>query len=76
MWPFSKIKQSYQEKQKIAIHSQANDLITVSDFDGKLFIAYSDNPLIMIEDTMSSSDILKELKTARNNYINAKLKEL
>ena len=76
MWPFNTIKQNYHDSQIKDAHKQASDWITVSDFDGKLYIAYQSNPLILLEEDFTTNDILKKLQEVRDNYIDAKVKSL
>ena len=76
MWPFNTIKQNYHDSQIKDAHRQALDWITISDFDGKLYIAYMGNPLILLEETLTGSEIMEKLSETRNIYINSKIKEL
>lgn len=72
----STLREKSQTKRQEDVTRLANDLITVSDFDGKLYIAYQSNPLILLDDNLTSAEILQKLSEARNNYINAKMKDL
>lgn len=69
-------REKSQTKRQEDVTRLANDLITLSDFDGKLYIAYQSNPLILLDDSLTSAEILQKLSEARNNYINAKMKDL
>ena len=69
-------REKSQTKRQEDVTRLANDLITLSDFDGKLYIAYQSNPLILLDDNLTSAEILQKLSEARNNYINAKMKDL
>ena len=76
MWPFSTIKKNYQEGQIRDAYKQALDWITLSDFDGRLYIAYMGNPLILLEGSLTGSEIVNKLSETRKNYINSRIKEL
>ena len=69
-------REKSQTKRQEDVKRLANDLIALSDFDGKLYIAYQSNPLILLDDNLTSAEILQKLSEARNNYINAKMKDL
>ena len=70
------IRERSQTKKEEDIQKEAMYNITISDFDDCLFIAYRDTPLIPIEENATSKDILMQLNIVRQNYINAKIKEL
>ena len=70
------IKQKYNSQRHNDVVHQAKELITLSDFADELYIAYSGTPLIPIEPTWTSKDILRELTKLRNNYINSKTRGL
>lgn len=72
----STLREKSQTKRQEDVTRLANDLITVADFDGKLYIAYQSNPLILLDDNLTSTEILQKLSETRNNYINAKVKDL
>lgn len=58
-------------KRKKEICQQANDFITITDFGDQLFIAYQNIPLVPIQKSWTSEEILQQLSITRNNYINA-----
>lgn len=69
------IKEKSHMRKESDIRQQAKYLITVADFDSSLYIAYADTPLIPIEESWTSKEILQELSKIRQNYVNSKLKE-
>lgn len=70
------IREKSQTKREEQIQKMSEELITLSDFDSSLYIAYQGTPLIPVEESWTSKDILLELQKLRQNYINAKMKEL
>lgn len=69
------IRQKQQTARQASIQQQAEDTITVSDFDNELFIAYNGVPFVPIEKTWTSVEILAKLSMLRENFVRAKLKE-
>lgn len=69
-------REKSQTRREELIHRQAEEVITLSDFDSSLFIAYNGTPFVPIEDGWTSKQIVEELTKLRQNFINAKLKEL
>lgn len=70
------LREKSQTKREEAIHRQAEEAITLSDFDSNLFIAFNGTPFVPIEEDWTSKQIIEELSKLRQNYINAKLKEI
>lgn len=70
---------SFKEKQRTrqyaAITQQAEDTIYLSDFNDKMYISVGGNPLVEIEDTWTTKEIMEEIKKLRNNFITVKLKK-
>ena len=58
------------------IYRMAEETITLSDFDSSLYIAYAGTPFVPIQEDWTSKRIVEELTKLRQNYINAKTKEL
>ena len=56
------------------VRKLASEYITLSDFNGKLYVAFQGNPLVVIDESWTASDVLKKLQEIRNNYIDSKLK--
>ena len=59
------IKEKSHIRKENDIRQQAEYLITVADFDSSLYIAYADTPLIPIEESWTSKEILQELSKIR-----------
>ena len=70
------IKQKHLTAKQNEIHLQAEELITLSDFDSSLYIAYGGIPLVPIKEEWTSKEIVEELTKVRQNFINSKLKQL
>lgn len=70
------LKEKAHTKREEEIHRQAEDLITLSDFDSSLYIAYQGTPLVPINEDWTSKEIIQKLSEVRQNYINSKRKEL
>lgn len=54
----------------------AEEVITLSDFDSSMYIAYNGTPFVPINENWTSKQIMEELGKLRQNYINVKKKEL
>ena len=67
-------KEKSHHRREEEVRVMANEFITLSDFDNKLYVAFQGTPLIVIDENLSVPDILKKLQEIRNNYINSKLK--
>lgn len=70
------IREKSQTRKQEEIHKQAEELITISDFADSLYIAYQNTPLMPIKEEWTSKEIVEELGKVRQNFINAKIKEL
>lgn len=68
------IREKQQTAKQKSITKEAERVITLSDFDNTVYIAYNGIPLIQIADTATSKDIVTQLSILRNNYINARSK--
>lgn len=66
------IKQKQQASKQENIQREAEETITLSDFDSTLYIAYQGTPLIAIEDDWTPKDIVQKLAVLRGNYIKSK----
>lgn len=69
------IRARYQTKVQQDIHRQAEEVITLSDFCGHIYIAYLGTPLIQMEETWTQKEIMEKLSDLRQNYINSKMKQ-
>lgn len=72
---FSNFKTKRQEAKLHELKMQAKRRIEVTDFDGKLYIAYDGTPVFPIEKEWTPIRIIGELNALRENYIKAKTKE-
>ena len=70
------LREKSQTKRQADIYRQAEETITLSDFDSQLFIAYAGTPLVAIKEEWTSQEIVHELNKVRQNFINSKLKSL
>lgn len=69
------IREKQQTRHQQDIQHQAECLITLSDFADELYIAYNGTPLIPIEPSWTSKEIVAELTKIRQNYINSRKNE-
>lgn len=69
------IREKQKTKRQAEIHQQAEDLITVQDFDDSLYIAYNGTPLAPIASSWTTKEIVQQLSVFRNNFINSRLKQ-
>ena len=70
------LREKSQTKRQEEIHKMAEQTITLSDFDSNLYIAYAGTPFVPIDESWTSKQIVEELAKLRQNYCNAKMKEL
>ena len=70
------LREKSQTRKQAEIHRQAEETITLSDFDSNLYIAYQGTPFVPIKENWTSKEIVQELTKLRQNFINAKIKEL
>lgn len=54
----------------------AEETITLSDFESDLYIAYNGTPFVPIQEDWTSKQIVEELAKLRQNFCNAKIKQL
>ena len=71
---FSTLRNRIQTSREEGIRQQAESLITLCDFEGKIYIAFNGNPLVAVEEDIYPADILKKLCEIRENYVTPKLK--
>lgn len=69
------LKEKQKIKRKLEIAQQAEDTICLSDFNNQVYIAYNGTPLVVVEDSWKSQEIIQELHKLRDNFISARLKE-
>lgn len=65
-----------QTQQEERILKMAEEVITLSDFNSSMYIAYNGTPFVPINENWTSKQIMEELGKLRQNYINVKKKEL
>ena len=70
------IREKYQTKRQEEIQRWAEKILTIEDFAGNLYIAYNGTPLIPIEESWTSKEILQELNKLRLNFMVSKQHEL
>jgi hypothetical protein len=68
------IKAKAQTKRQEEIQKLAEEMITLSDFESDLYIAYAGTPLMPVKEEWTSKEIVQELSKIRQNFINSKLK--
>ena len=54
------------------VEKQSKEIIKLADFCDKIYIAYMDTPLVPIDESWNSKQILEELNKLRGNYVKAK----
>lgn len=64
-------KNRKQAKKNQEIFNRACHVIGIGDFDDSLYIAYRGVPLIPIEGSWTTKEIIEKLHMVRQNYINA-----
>ena len=72
---FLNFRKKRQEAKQHELEMQAKRRIEVTDFDGKLYIAYDGTPVFPIDEGWTPDKIIGELNSLRDNYVNAKNKE-
>jgi len=70
------LREKNQTKKEEFVQKQSEEVITLSDFDSSLYIAYNGTPFVPIDENWTSKQIVEELTKLRRNYVNVKLKEL
>lgn len=66
------IRERHAAKREQEIDRQARYEITVRDFDGRLYIAYSGTPLFLINEDWTTKEIIEHLEKVRANFIKSK----
>lgn len=66
------IKERHKTHRQKEIQRQAEDTITLSDFCNNLYIAYQGTPLVRINESWTSKEIIEELAKLRQNFINSR----
>lgn len=68
------LREKSQTKREEEVQKMSEQVITLSDFDSSLYIAYNGTPFVPIKEEWTSKEIVEELSKLRQNFINAKLK--
>ena len=68
------LREKFQTEREEEIQKMSEQVITLSDFDSSLYIAYNGTPFVPIKEEWTSKEIMEELSKLRQNFINAKLK--
>ena len=68
------LREKSQTKKEEEVQKMSEEVITLSDFNSSLYIAYNGTPFVPIDESWTSKQIVEELSKLRQNYINAKLK--
>lgn len=68
------LRERSQTKKEEEVQKMSEQVITLSDFDSSLYIAYNGTPFVPIKEEWTSKEIVGELSKLRQNFINAKLK--
>lgn len=71
---FKKLREKSQSKLMEDIQERSKEVITLTDFDSSIYIAYNGTSLVEIDKNWTSDEILQELSKLRNNYINSNMK--
>ena len=71
---FKKLREKSQSKLMEDIQERSKEVITLTDLNSFLFIAYNGTSLVEIDKTWTSDRILQELSKLRQNYINSNMK--
>lgn len=68
---YQRLKKSHSERIKREISRRAAEVITPYDFNGRMYIAFNDIPLVLIPEDWNSQQIVIKLSELRQNYINS-----
>ena len=69
------LREKKKLQREIAIKRVAEETIQLSDFDNEVYIAYNGTPLVPINDSWTSKEIVEELSKLRQNFVNSRMKE-
>lgn len=71
---FKTIREKHETSKQENVRRHAEELITIEDFDGSLYIAIGDIPAILINGKTTVSEAIEQLENLRENYINYLMK--
>ena len=69
------LKERSQTHRQAEIERMAEETIRLSDFDNEIYIAYNGTPLVLVDSSWTSKDIIGKLSELRNNFVNSRMKE-
>lgn len=69
------LKEKRMTSHQNDLQNQALDLITLSDFDDKMYVAFNGMPLVEVEPQWCVKEILQQLNIIRQNYVNCQMKD-
>lgn len=69
------LRERSQTHRQAEIERMAEDIIQLSDFDNQIYIAYNGTPLVAVDSSWTSKEIILELSKLRNNFVNSRMKE-
>lgn len=72
---FKTIRERHETSKQENVRRRAEELITIEDFDGSLYIAIGDIPAILIDGESTVSQAVEQLENLRSNYINYIMKK-
>lgn len=68
------IREKHQTAKEHEIAFQAEERIGIGDFDNTLYISFDGIPLMPIEESWTTKEIINQLSIVRNSYINSKIR--
>lgn len=68
------IREKNESSKQSRIRKQAEELITIVDFDDQLYIGFEEIPLVLIEKDWTVDQIIDKLKTLRTTFVNGRMK--
>ena len=69
------IREKQRTKRQAEIELKAEELITLTDFNDSIYIAYNGTPLAPIDPSWTTKEIVQQLSIFRKNFINSRLKD-
>ena len=69
------IREKQRTKRQAEIELKAEELITLTDFNDSIYIAYNGTPLAPIDPSWTTKEIVQQLSISRKNFISSRLKD-
>ena len=69
------IREKQRTKRQAEIELKAEELITLTDFNDSIYIAYNGTPLAPIDPSWTTKEIVQQLTVFRKNFIESRLKD-